>query len=145
MIDLAEVLTFSEAAEKWGFSDGNTLRKAVERQKFKPYEIRKSGNVWLTTYEAMARVFGSPENVNYTIAYADIIEIARRCIKEHADFKHEIRDIYLGAVHALNEEGQIAVIESNRHPNVIARIITSSEDLDSWLQYFEYRLSKSKK
>ena len=31
MIDLTQVLTFSEAAEKWGLANGNTLRKAVER------------------------------------------------------------------------------------------------------------------
>lgn len=60
MIDLNQVLTFSEAAEKWGLANGNTLRKAVERKRFHDDEIRKSGDVWLTTYEAMQRVFGQP-------------------------------------------------------------------------------------
>ena len=60
MIDLTQVLTFSEAAEKWGLANGNTLRKAVERKRFHSDEIRKSGDVWLTTYQAMLRVFGQP-------------------------------------------------------------------------------------
>ena len=48
MIDLNQVMTFTEAADKWGFANGNTIRKAVERNKFLPAEIRKSGDVWLT-------------------------------------------------------------------------------------------------
>ena len=52
MIDLNQVMTFTEAADKWGFANGNTIRKAVERNKFLPAEIRKSGDVWLTTYAA---------------------------------------------------------------------------------------------
>ena len=30
MINLDEVLTFTEAADKWGLADGKTIRKAVE-------------------------------------------------------------------------------------------------------------------
>ncbi|MBO0470678.1 hypothetical protein JZO66_08975 [Enterococcus sp. DIV0242_7C1] len=58
MIDLNQVLTFTEAAEKWGLAGGNTIRQAVLRKKFEAHEIKKSGTVWLTTYEAMYRVFG---------------------------------------------------------------------------------------
>ena len=60
MINLDEVLTFTEAADKWGLADGKTIRKAVERGRFEQKENKKSGNVWLTTYAAMQRVFGSP-------------------------------------------------------------------------------------
>lgn len=42
MINFDEVLTFSEAAEKWGLADGKTIRKAVERNRFEPYEIKKA-------------------------------------------------------------------------------------------------------
>ena len=63
MINLDEVLTFTEAAMKWGLADGKTIRKAVERGRFEAYEIKKSGNVWLTTYEAMQRVFGEPKAI----------------------------------------------------------------------------------
>lgn len=142
MIDLTEVMTFSEAAEKWGFCDGNTLRKAVERQKFQIHEIRKSGNVWLTTYDAMVRVFGQPVHVEYTISYAQIIKIAARCLRGQSDFRTEIHDIYKQSIAVLKKHGQIAVVESGEHPNMIARIITSEEDLDTWLHVFEYRVSK---
>ena len=54
MINLDEVLTFTEAADKWGLADGKTIRKAVERGRFEPHEIKKSGNVWLTTYAAVS-------------------------------------------------------------------------------------------
>ncbi|GGC94281.1 helix-turn-helix domain-containing protein [Enterococcus wangshanyuanii] len=63
MIDLNQVLTFTEAAEKWGLAGGNTIRQAVLRKKFEAYEIKKSGTVWLTTYEAMHRVFGEPKEL----------------------------------------------------------------------------------
>ena len=68
MIDLTQVLTFSEAAEKWGLANGNTLRKAVERKRFHSDEIRKSGDVWLTTYQAMLRVFGQPRQSEIIIS-----------------------------------------------------------------------------
>lgn len=35
MINLDEVLTFTEAAEKWELSSGASIRKVVEREKFK--------------------------------------------------------------------------------------------------------------
>lgn len=52
-----EVMTFTEASQVWGLSDG-TLRHATERKVFKEGEIRKSGKVWLVTREAMERVYG---------------------------------------------------------------------------------------
>ena len=39
MIDLNQVMTFTEAADKWGFANGNTIRKAVERNKFVKVEM----------------------------------------------------------------------------------------------------------
>ena len=39
MINLDEVLTFTEAAMKWGLADGKTIRKAVERGRFEAYGI----------------------------------------------------------------------------------------------------------
>lgn len=73
MIDLNRVLTFTEAAEKWGLAGGNTLRQAVLRGKFEPHEIKKSGTVWLTTYDAMHRVFGEPHSDIFQIPLVEII------------------------------------------------------------------------
>lgn len=57
-IDLNKVLTLTEAAARWILADGSSIRKAIERKKFKENEIRKSGNIWLITMEGMIRVFG---------------------------------------------------------------------------------------
>lgn len=142
MIDLNKVLTFSEAASKWGFSDGNTLRKAVERGKFEEHEIRKSGNVWLTTYEAMIRVFGEPDNIQFMIAYDQIVEIATNCYKCNLSFIEETRDIYVKATSILEKNGQVALVESMKHKHMIVRIFTDQDDLKSWFQYFHKRIKK---
>lgn len=60
--DLSSVMTLSEAAKKWGLSNGSTIRKAIERGKFKSGEIKQAGSVWIITYSAMERVFGSIKN-----------------------------------------------------------------------------------
>lgn len=60
--DLTSVMTLSEAAKKWGLANGSTIRKAIERGKFDPDEIKQAGDVWITTYSAMERVFGSIKN-----------------------------------------------------------------------------------
>lgn len=49
---------FSDAAEKWGLSDGAVLRNAVRRGYFKEGEYRQSGSTWLITKLAMERVYG---------------------------------------------------------------------------------------
>lgn len=77
MIDLNQVLTFTEAAEKWGLAGGNTLRQAVLRGKFEPFEIKKSGTVWLTTYDAMTRVFGEPAAAVTRINQSQILQSLR--------------------------------------------------------------------
>ena len=142
MMDLNLVLTFSEAADKWGFRDGNTLRKAVERNRFQEDEIRKSGNVWLTTYDAMYRVFGEPQSLHYHIYYAEIVEISARCIKEKLDFMEEVQDIYNMALHHLHQQHSVALVESKQHPHMIARMFTTQEDMDVWFHYFAKRISK---
>ena len=59
---LDEIYTFTEAAEKWGLSDGSVLRNAVRRGVFKAGEYRQSGSTWLITRSAMERVYGKLEN-----------------------------------------------------------------------------------
>lgn len=58
---LKDILTFGEAAKLWGL-DSSSLRKSVERGRFLEGEIRKSGNVWLVTREAMERLYGKRED-----------------------------------------------------------------------------------
>lgn len=59
---LFEVMTASEAAERWGKAN-ITVRQACSGYKKSPSrfhddEIRRSGSTWLITYKGMCRVFG---------------------------------------------------------------------------------------
>lgn len=55
---LAEVLTFSEAAEQWNI-DASTLRHRVSSEKLiDGIDFKKSGKVWLITKNAMERLYG---------------------------------------------------------------------------------------
>lgn len=60
-MDIKDVLTFTEASELWGLSDGSVLRNAVRQGRFKEGEYRQSGRVWLVTYAAMERLYGKRE------------------------------------------------------------------------------------
>lgn len=56
---LFEVMTFSEAAELWGFADGATLRKArLEGRLIDGQDCRRSGGTWIISISAMTRIFG---------------------------------------------------------------------------------------
>ena len=86
MIDLNQVLTFTEAAQKWGLANGSTIRQAALRGKFLDGEVRKSGTVWLTTYDAMVRVFGFPPQENLRLSLnalnkADQLKVIQAALK----------------------------------------------------------------
>lgn len=51
---LDTVMTFSEATKKYELDD-STLRKAIDR--FRDYEVKKSGGTWLVTKEGMDRLY----------------------------------------------------------------------------------------
>ena len=104
MINLDEVLTFTEAADKWGLADGKTIRKAVE-----PHEIKKSGNVWLTTYAAMQRVFGSPRTSPSVLYYTELYENTRERLER----------FFEEAGLALQRGDMISIVESREHPERI--------------------------
>lgn len=130
MVNLDEVLTFSEAAEKWGLADGKTIRKAVERQRFLPHEIKKSGNVWLTTYEAMYRVFGEPRNHPAILFFKDLYK---------QDFSLELKKFLEAAQTVINNGELVSIVESKEHPEKIICILKTMEDLEGMkrrLQYF---------
>lgn len=55
---LDDIFTFSEAAHKWGLSDGSVLRNALKKGKFRKGEIKQSGGVWLVVKPAMVRLYG---------------------------------------------------------------------------------------
>lgn len=83
--DLSAIMTLSEAAEKWGLSNGSTIRKAIERGKFEQNEIKQAGNVWIITYAAMERVFGAVKNEEDAyILYDDFV-----LTKAYYDFSYE--------------------------------------------------------
>lgn len=136
MINLDEVLTFSEAAEKWGLADGKTIRKAVERNRFEAHEIKKSGNVWLTTYDAMYRVFGEPRNEAITLSYYDIFSE-----EEIIKGVHKFLETSQKAI----EDGKlIRVIENKDEPDKVLFIIKTKEELNSWKRRFQYYFQDNK-
>lgn len=135
MIDLSQVLTFSEAADKWGFANGNTLRKAVERNKFLPGEVRKSGDVWLITYEAMSRVFGQPRITDMTLSYNDISDLLVQSVYHQKEPLQKIQTLLQSLHTALRENKTISIIESIEHPERIIVVIKTSEDLASFERY----------
>lgn len=64
-ISLNEVYTLNEAAKIWGLSDGSTIRKSLEKDKFTTYEAKKSESIWLVTHAGMMRLFGPPNESDY--------------------------------------------------------------------------------
>ncbi|MFA5169844.1 MAG: helix-turn-helix domain-containing protein [Candidatus Paceibacterota bacterium] len=56
--DLSAILTFQEASNIYGLSDGAVLRKAQQRGRFLDGEVRQSGSTWLVTRAAMERLYG---------------------------------------------------------------------------------------
>lgn len=56
-MSLDDVLSVKEAAKLWELSDGNIVRKAIERGNFVEGEVRKSEATWLISYPAMQRLY----------------------------------------------------------------------------------------
>lgn len=58
------MITASEANEKWGLPDGE-VRQSINRGKLKKYLgtglVRQSGKVWLVSEQAMREVYGEPK------------------------------------------------------------------------------------
>ena len=59
--EINNVMTVSEAAEKWGITEG-AIRKAIRSGKFIPgIDYRKAGRITLICREAMTRVYSEPK------------------------------------------------------------------------------------
>lgn len=132
MIDLNQVLTFSEAAEKWGFANGNTLRKAVERNKFDENEIRKSGDVWLTTYEAMQRVFGQPRNLETVISMEELSQWISESYYHQEDSNQRLHEILNKMNETILKKKTVIIITSHNSPQNIVRVLKSQSDFDDF-------------
>lgn len=137
MINLDEILTFTEAAEKWGLSNGASIRKAVERDKFKVEEVKKSGNVWLTTYEAMRRVFGEPKlkGESFKISYEELSLLLFDLFdkKNEKEALKRVDEILKGGSRTLEGEGYIKVVMKNKDEDRIICIIKDKVELKEWL------------
>ena len=55
--NFADVMTFAEASEKYDVAV-STLRHRQRDGRFQNGDTRKSGSIWLVTYEAMRRLYG---------------------------------------------------------------------------------------
>lgn len=141
MVDLTQVLTFTEAAEKWLLAGGNTLRQAVARGRFYEEEIRKSGTVWLTTYEAMTRVFGPMPSVNTEkppmVLEQNEVYLALKKGRSSADF-HEIEK---QATLAFSEQRQLQIKEKIFGKEFILYLFANQEKWDSWVSLAERSLT----
>ena len=59
--EINNVMIVSEAAEKWGITEG-AIRKAIKSRKFIPsIDYRKAGRITLICREAMERVYDEPK------------------------------------------------------------------------------------
>lgn len=132
MIDLNQVLTFSEAAEKWGFANGNTLRKAVERKRFHDNEIRKSGDVWLTTYEAMQRVFGQPRDIETIISIEELSELISESYYHQKDANQKLQEILNKMNETILKNKTVIIITSHHTPQNIIRVLKSQSDFNDF-------------
>ena len=151
------VMTLSEAAKKWGLSNGSTIRKSIERGKFEQDEIKQAGDVWVTTYSAMERVFGSIKNeenayviydefetVYFTKAYWEYANLAYRsgspinANAKNLEIKYQyIKDIFIKGLEALRNNQKI-IIKKNRN-NQIKQIIGTEEEFHLYIELFRSR------
>lgn len=133
MIDLNQVLTFTEASEKWGLASGNTLRQAVAREKFAPHEIRKSGTVWLTTYDAMLRVFGPlPTTQLLTIKYDQVVQ----ALHNQANWHQLLED----AQQALSNGKKIQITETFLGKDRVLYLFSTLSEFRHWLTLIQHTL-----
>lgn len=132
MIDLNQVMTFSEAAEKWGLANGNTLRKAVERKRFQPDEIRKSGDVWLTTYRAMARVFGQPRQSDMVVSMENLSSCISEAFYNPNCVDQEFNNIFKKMKKTIEMKKTITIITSDHQPEKIIMIIKDDIDFENF-------------
>ncbi|MBL1224614.1 helix-turn-helix domain-containing protein [Enterococcus sp. BWR-S5] len=137
MVDLTQVLTFTEAAEKWQLAGGNTLRQAVARGRFHEEEIRKSGTVWLTTYEAMTRVFGPIPTAQEQKAPLVLEQKTVYLSLKKGRTSLEFLEIEKKAALAFSEQRQLHIKETIFGKEFILYVFTDQDKWNSWVTLAE--------
>lgn len=160
--ELNTVMTLSEAAKKWGLSDGSTIRKAIERGKFEQYEIKQAGDVWITTYSAMERVFGKiKDEENAFIIYDDFLyyiyrhyntdasfvylkgEYLDKKVKENEDMYQYIKEVFTEALIATRDNRKV-IIRKKRN-NKIIMVINTEKELFHYVEDLPFKRTMSVK
>lgn len=127
MIDLNQVLTFTEAAQKWGLASGNSIRQAALRGKFHESEVRKSGTVWLTTYDAMVRVFGVPSQPSFQLSIPNLTKGLQ-----------QDRNLQLRQIHeSFKNKQQLQITEHILGKERILYLFQHEKDFLQWLKLTE--------
>ncbi|TLG72096.1 helix-turn-helix domain-containing protein [Culicoidibacter larvae] len=136
MIDLNQVLTFSEAAEKWGLADGSAIRKAVERNKFQAGEIKKSGQVWLTTYSAMSRVFGEPKISTLKIDRRHFFNLITTR-DNSLEVRTQLETMQQEVLQAFADHKKVMIVEYKKDKEQILYLFTNVEEFNFWIALHE--------
>ncbi|WP_035795918.1 helix-turn-helix domain-containing protein [Clostridium akagii] len=154
--DLSAIMTLSEAAKKWNLSDGSTIRKAIERKKFQKNEIKLAGDIWIVTYSAMERVFGSVKNEeseyilyddfeiylyktylnNYKLDYLEG-NLYDKKVKENETQYQYVKKIFVDALDAIRNNQKVIIKRSKN--NKVRQIISSEKELFSYIEVFSVR------
>ena len=139
MIDLRQVLTFTEAATKWGLASGNTLRQAAARGRFEEGEVRKSGTVWLTTYEAMTRVFGPLLNSETAVVVLDQGAIFQALLTAESS-PERLKQIKKEATAIFDRGQQLQISETLFGKTFLLYWFTRVEEWERWLLHTQRSL-----
>ena len=158
--NLNSVMTLTEAAKKWGLANGSTIRKAIERGKFEQEEIKQSGDVWITTYSAMERVFGSIKNEENAYVIYDDFECvyltkiyyqfanltyiknmkspySNKVLKEYEEKYQYVKGIFENALKAIRNNEKV-IIKKSRN-NKVREILNTESEFFVYLNAFHSR------
>ncbi|HEX9025912.1 MAG TPA: helix-turn-helix domain-containing protein [Clostridium sp.] len=159
--DLNSVMTLSEAAKKWGLSDGSTIRKSIERGKFEQHEIKQAGGVWIISCNAMERVFGDIKNEeNAYVIYDDFETVfLTKVYYEYAQLAYlggsvydakskdienkyqYIKEVFMKGQSALRNNQKV-VIKKSRN-NQIRQVICTEDEFFLYIETFRSRRNLS--
>lgn len=142
MLTLDQVMTLTEAAHKWGYADGSTIRKAIERGRFESHEIKRSGRVWLLTYESMCRVFGEPNKEYGTDTYDAGEFMSSIIMQEVSDDDVRVTGFIKKIYHSLHAHHAVILLDEK---GKILIKLDSIEEANLWLRRMRYafKLSQS--
>lgn len=164
-VNLDMIMSLTEAADKWGLSDGASIRMAIDRGRFKPNEIKRCGHVWIVTYPGMQRVFGPIEdNANdISLSHIELVglfsQVIGMCMAAgiRAFFKRKepevkfseiaaavrLKQIFTEALACIDRGGRVIVrLHIVPDSSVIKHIINTRQELMQWLERMEHNSYK---